>query len=641
MKKILYILLTVFIGFSCKDFNENNFDWYEDAERPTNVASYEYTVTDADYTIIVNALKATGVEENVALANKLNTAKKFTPELPPETLIPYLLEKKYLAMDVKSSAKITYQYDDARDEQLSGLSGVGYTMKPLDYLQVWGSTSSLVASLTPSKPAKTAIPAVLKSRYPNAKDGEYKTVEYNYASTEPVTSTVDVNYSAEDFEKSTAGTGVAVAIKGWTNKDLKGKMSWECRNYSGNNYAQVSAYKAGTETENWLITDQIDLTAVIEKPQFSFDIVTGNYNGSGLGIYISENYDGTDIAKATWTDITSSFTIPAPDKGYSTWASAGKYDLSAYKNKKVYIAFKYSGNDSSSGTKLTTTYQLDNIKIFETFKGVNNPQYASFMYSEANKSWAAVGSSVIVLQTPDYEKVGLTSNVMTAVLAKDLLPQYMRNVIGTEGLEKIVVYRPKAGEYYAERFTFTGGAWVLDTTLSEKTSQFIYAPLTDKKAWIFDPTIIIPISKDDYQLIVDYVKEHYYEGNEGVWDTRGNAEYYFGFSQYYGNISYREASYRDKDNTYPLSGTTEEKLKFMNDRTKQAFEILLTLKYPNATPMISGVEQFARFDNIVIYSEPNAGTNVTWSYTFQCVGDKEWKFVSRESNDGRSEVAPK
>ena len=77
----------------------------------------------------------------------------------------------------------------------------------------------------------------------------------------------------------------------------------------------------------------------------------------------------------------------------------------------------------------------------------------------------------------------------------------------------------------------------------------------------------------------------------------------------------------------------------MNDRTKQALEILLVLKYPNAVPMVNGVDQKARFDNVVIYNEPDAATNVTWSYTFQCVGDKEWKFISRESNDGRSETA--
>lgn len=647
MKKIIYILLVVFVAFSCRDFNVDE-DWLDDSGKPTNVAAYEYTMTDADFTTIANGLRANKTKADSLRATQLLALKKFTPDFKPSELIPYLLDSKYFTADLKSSAKITYKYDAARDAVVSGLSGTGYNMNIHDYLQVWGSTSSLIASLTPSKQASSAIPTVLKSRYPEAKDGEYKTVEYNYAASEPVTSTVDVDYWIENFEKHTAGTGVAIAINGWVNKDLKGKISWECRNYSGNNYAQVSSFKSTTENENWLITNQVDLTTVIENPQFSFDIVTGNYNGAGLEIFISEDFDGTDIKKATWINITSSFTIPAPAKGYSAWASAGKYNLSAYKNKKVYFAFKYLGNDSASGTKLTTTYQVDNVRVFETFKGVNNPQYASFVYSEANKAWAAVGSSVIVLQPADYTKLEITTNTMTAAEAKDLLPQYLiRNVVGKEGVEKILIYRTKASEFYAEKYTFTSGAWVLNTTLSDQTSQFVRGWDDDakKKKWVFDPTIIFGMAKSDYNLMVEYSREHNAPGNEGIYVTNanGNSEFYYGFAARYNNVTYRNGD-RSKDKTYPAEASDAEKITFMNQRVKDGLAILLTLKYPNATPEVSGVKQFAEIRNLTIFSEPGIvlpNNNGFWTYTFQCVGNKEWKFISRTSLDGRSEVAPK
>lgn len=405
----------------------------------------------------------------------------------------------------------------------------------------------------------------------------------------------------------------------------------------------MSSNGSGSKNTVWLITPQVDLEAAT-TPYLTFFVTAGYYNADCLSVQISTDFDGTEagITSATWTDVTSKFTLPkTPTSGYGTLSTAGMGDLSTYKGKKVYVAFKYDGDATSTPVK-TTTFQVDNVKVCEATVGIEVPnkvpQYASYTYSGG--AWTKVASNIITLQPADYTQLGITTNTMTATLAKDLLPQYlMRNAIGTEGVEKVLVYRTKAGEFYADRYTFTSGAWVLNTTLSEETSQFVYAQLSTEKAWIFDPTIIIAMAKSDYQLIVDYVKEHYYEGNEAVWDTRGNAEYYFGFSQYYGNISYREAGYRDKDNTYPISGTTDEKLQFMNDRTKQALEILLTLKYPDATAMVSGVEQYARFDNIVIYNEPNAGTNVTWTYTFQCVGDQEWEFVSRESNDGRSETA--
>lgn len=647
MKKIIFILFAVFIAFSCKDYNEDNFDWYEDAERPTNLANYKYTMAEADYKTIADALTATGTEENKALAAKLNAAKKFTSELDPAKLIPYLLEKKYYTADVKSSAMITYMYDDARDEVVSGLSSTGYTLANDDYKTVWGS-KPLVISLTPEKSPNSQIPNILKANFTDAQAGDYKTVEYYYSDEEPVTTTVESIFLEEAFEGYPTGSGVAVDIEGWINKDIKdasGKIFWQSRAYSNNNYAQVSAYQSGKENEVWLITPKVDLTASTSTPKFAFDIVTGNFNGAGLRIMVSKDFNGTEsgISTASWTDVTTSFTIPEPASGYSTWASAGTLDLSSYKGENIYIAFKYIGKDDAA-PKVTTTYQIDNIKVWEEVVGtdVENKyiQYASYIAEGegATRVWKAVGSDIITLQPDDYtEKLNLSSGTMSTSQAQTLLPQYMTQyVIGTE---KVVVYRTKAGEYYADRLKYEGGQWVIQTTISEESSQFVRAEINKSKQWIFDPTIIIPISKADYRLIVDYVKDNLMQGNEAVWDTRGNAEYYFGFSEFYGNISYREAGYRDKDNTYPMEASQGEKIKFMNDRTIEGLSIMLTIKYPSATPMVSGVDQFARFDGIIIYSEPGAGTNVTWTYTFQCIGDKQWKFVSRESNDGRSETA--
>lgn len=238
MKKILYILLTVFIGFSCKDFNEDNFDWYEDAEKPVNVASYEYTMTDADYTIIVSALRANKNHEDSVLATKLNAAKKFTPELSPETLIPYLLEKKYLAMDVKSSAKITYMYDDARDAVVSGLSGTGHVLTADDYKLAWGS-DLYASSLNPQKTPDAKLPLILAANYTAPEEGDYVTLEYNYSSDNSVTSVVESTpvYLSETFEGYAAN---ATAITGWINKDLSGTKSWLVKSYNSNPLAELN-----------------------------------------------------------------------------------------------------------------------------------------------------------------------------------------------------------------------------------------------------------------------------------------------------------------------------------------------------------------------------------------------------------------
>lgn len=639
MKKILYILLIVFITISCKDFNEDNFDWYEDAERPTNVASYEFAMTDADYTTIVAALRANKNKEDSTLATKLNTAKMFTSELEPAKLIPYLLASKYKAMDVNSSAKVTHLYME-RDSVVSRLSDNGYALSTDDYKDVWG-TAPLVSSLTPAKSPNSQIPDLLKKNFPSAANNSYKTVEYYYSEEEPETTTVENVLLEEGFEGYPTGSGVAVDINGWINKDVKGSIFWQSRVYSGNSYAQVSAYQSGTENEVWLITPKVDLTASTTTSKFSFDVVAGNYNGDGLRVLVSKDFDGNqaNIATANWVDVTSSFTIPAPASGYSPWASAGTLNITSYNGENIYIAFKYIGNDLAA-PKVTTTYQLDNIKVWEEVSGTDvkekTKMYASYMYK--NGAWSK--ADVINMQIADLVPFGITNGIMTTAQAADYLPQYLyRNSFGAEGAEKVVVYQTRAGEFYADRLKFTNGSWKVESFIEEMTTPFAYANKDNQKQWIYDPTIIIPISKADYRMIVDYVKDNLMEGNEAVWDTRGNAEYYFGFSEYYGNISYREVGYRDKDNTYPINGTQEEKVKFMNDRTKEGLSILLALKYPDAVPTVNGVDQKARFDGITIYYEPDAATNVNWTYTFQCIGDKEWKFVSRESADGRSETA--
>jgi len=643
MKKIIFILFTLFVAVSCKDYNEDNFDWYKDAERPTNVANYELTMTDADYMIIVKALRANKNKADSTLATRLETEKKFSEELDPVKLIPYLLANKYIAMDVNSSAKVTHLYDGNRDTIVGRLSDKAYVLSTDDYKEIWGS-APLVNSLTPAKSPDTHILDLLKKNFADAANYSFKTVEYYYSEEEPVTTIVENKFLEETFEGFAAGSNVAVSIDGWVNKDTKGTFFWQCRNYSNNNYAQVTAYKSGIENEIWLTTKQVNLSGSTATPELSFDIVTGNYNGNGLRILISENYNGQEggIGTATWTDVTSNFTIPEPASGYSPWASAGTLDLSSYIGKKIYIAFKYIGNDTDIGSKITTTYQLDNIKVSEKIIGtdVEEKTKMSASYEYRDEVWKKVGTNIINMQAADMASFGITNGIMTKAQAANFLPQFLyKNYYGNEGNERVIVYQTRAGEFYADRLKFTGGVWVYNTFINEIITPFAYTTINDVKQWVYDPTIIIPITKSDYRIIVDYVKDNLMEGNEDVWDTRGNAEYYYGFSEYYGNISYREAGYRDKDNTYPMNDSKDEKIAFMNKRTKEAFAILLAIKFPDAVPVVNGVVQKARFENVVIYSEPDAATNVTWTYTFQCIGDKEWEFVSRESNDGRSETA--
>ncbi|GAB6008264.1 choice-of-anchor J domain-containing protein [Dysgonomonas reticulitermitis] len=649
MKKIIYVLFVVFVAFSCKDFNVDE-DWLDDSGKPTNVAAYEYTVVDADFTTIATGLKANKTKADTLRANQLLTLKKFTPEFTPAELIPYLLNSKYFTADLKSSAKITYKYDAARDAVVSGLSGAGYILNASDYKLAWGS-DLYASSLNPQKTPDAKLPLILAANYTASEEGDYVTLEYSYSTENSVTSVVEGTpvYFSEDFESYATD---AFSIPGWINKDVSGVKQWQVKYFAteNNKYMQITSNGNPLEKNtSWLITPQVDLEAAI-TPYLTFFVTAGYYNADCLSIKISTNFDGTEagIGTATWTDITNKFTLPkAPASGYGTLATAGMGDLGAYKGKKVYIAFKYDGDDTTTPVK-TTTFQVDKVKVCEATVGIDVPnkvpQYASYTYSGG--AWKKVGSNIITLQPADYTELEITTNTMTAAQAKDLLPQYLvRNAIGVEGTEKVLVYRTKAGEFYAEKYTFTSGSWVLNTTLSDQTSQFVrgWDSTAKKSKWVFDPTHILTLTKEDYMMVVTYVQNNLVSAQNPdlINATYKDSEYYYGFSANYRNITYRDRD-RKLDKTYPADATDADKTAFMNQRTKDGLILFLTLKYPDAQPMVSGVEQFAEIRNLTIFSEPGIvlpNNNGYWSYTFQCVGDKDWKFVSRESNDGRSEVA--
>ena len=175
----------------------------------------------------------------------------------------------------------------------------------------------------------------------------------------------------EDFEK--INDGDAIAIPGWINTNTQnGQILWLGRSYNDNKYAQVSAYKSPTKgpDEVWMITPGINMDSTTAE-SLSFDVNVAYWKHNGLRVMVSTDFDGKaeDISKATWTDITSQFTIPtSPTDGYGKFAPAGKADVSSY-NGIMYVAFVYDG-DVTKGE--TTTYQIDNVSVVGSTTGINN-----------------------------------------------------------------------------------------------------------------------------------------------------------------------------------------------------------------------------------------------------------------------------
>ncbi len=172
---------------------------------------------------------------------------------------------------------------------------------------------------------------------------------------------VSYNILSEDFE-TTSGDGstlIQTDLNNWTNIEETGSEAWVSNEYSSNKYAEISSYQSGEANKAWLITPPIDLDETDDEV-FTFDVKVNFWTHPGLEVFVSNDFDGTNIGDATWTDITADFTIPTePTSGFGSFINAGSATLDAYSGTN-YIAFKYTGDDNASET---TTYQLDNIEI--------------------------------------------------------------------------------------------------------------------------------------------------------------------------------------------------------------------------------------------------------------------------------------
>lgn len=170
----------------------------------------------------------------------------------------------------------------------------------------------------------------------------------------------------EDFESITnTGNNQFIALEGWSNVSINnGAERWEARSFDGNKYAQLSAFGTNeTNMNTWLISPAINLDET-QNEAFAFIYKAAYYNGNAISVLISQDYDGSgtaaEINSASWTELEVSLPDYLTNAYPENFSNSGPIDVSSYSGN-VYIAIRYIG--SSAG--ITTTYQIDDIKLYE------------------------------------------------------------------------------------------------------------------------------------------------------------------------------------------------------------------------------------------------------------------------------------
>ena len=165
----------------------------------------------------------------------------------------------------------------------------------------------------------------------------------------------------EDFQSATNNTNLDFA--GWTNFSEAGSYMWREKTFSGNGYTEFSSYNSGSdENIGWLVTPSFDMDAQTNE-FLNFKAAQHHLDSADntLEVFVSSDYDGSDVLGATWISVAAN--LPSQANDWYDFVDSGLIDLSSYTGS-LYVAFKFVG--SGTDTSLDGGYQIDDFSIIAT-----------------------------------------------------------------------------------------------------------------------------------------------------------------------------------------------------------------------------------------------------------------------------------
>lgn len=162
----------------------------------------------------------------------------------------------------------------------------------------------------------------------------------------------------EDFESATNNTNLNFV--GWTNFAEAGSWVWREKIFSGNGYTEFSTFNSGSPSNiAWLVTPGFDMDAQ-DNEFLNFKTAQHHLDSPNntLEVFVSTDYDGTNVLAATWIPVSA--TLASQNSDWYDFVDSGLIDLSSYTGT-LYIAFKAVG--SGTDTTLDGAYQVDDFNI--------------------------------------------------------------------------------------------------------------------------------------------------------------------------------------------------------------------------------------------------------------------------------------
>lgn len=134
--------------------------------------------------------------------------------------------------------------------------------------------------------------------------------------------------------------------------DVASDKNWFNDTYNGTSSAAMNGYGQDVDSNDWLISPQLDLTG-LNSATLTFTSRV-RFDGQNIQVKVSSDYvPGQSPENATWTKLNPSLPLDGQGSSGSDFESSGDVDLSAYLGQSVYLAFHYTldanGNNDVAG----------------------------------------------------------------------------------------------------------------------------------------------------------------------------------------------------------------------------------------------------------------------------------------------------
>ncbi len=677
MKNIFYSLLSALVYAvllsACNDFNDQ-FEGLDDKTQITNLAAYDYVLTEADYSIIsAAALKIATSPADSSLATSIKTNKYFTSAVPASTYVPFLLKTQYPYSDLGSTAMVTYAFNEGVPAYLSDYTGAtAYTLVAGDY----ATSGSSILGFYPGATPATYLPAVLAARVTSPTEGKIALAKYIQYTETPVINTIANYLLEENFNYGATAGNLTSLTSNWAVHSGTAPIGYDNASLSMSGYPSTSI--GGSATINTLNSEDINRAIAPQTSGKVYASALVNFSAVGAGTYFlhfmeqdgSFNYASRISAKDNGSGkilfgIGASSTITygaTPFDLNTTYLLVTSYDI-ATATSNLYVLSAATATEPATPEATSTnvapftiqrisirqgggglTLALDGLRVAKTWADlwINNVVTAitgdkmsrEVYYKYTGGNWIPA-TGIYVVTTEDYNSMGTATgqpgkydNFDSTILPENYLPTLLAKLFNypQNGNKQMIAYKYYSGgaQTRIDEYVFQAGKWSKPSSVISKTEQFVFS----NTGWVFDPTVKIVMGSSDYQLMVDYVLAtpsiavlaHPFYKNE---------EYYYGFASRYNNVSFR-LSYRNPyftgDYVQPVTvdpefnalTTNEAKVALMWTRLKEGMGKFLQLRYPNAVPTVGGLDVYYHATTYVYYPTGVAAGNEYHKYIFKC-----------------------